>query len=126
MATDPDQTPRPRPRVARWDLMCTAAIFTVVVAVAATTNVPSTLFGFVSRVCPADSCPPAPFGVDLWIYPVVWGGIGAAAAAAVIGPFVSMAKGWYLFFWPLLAVALVMLSSLAGQAITAFSEPYWH
>ncbi|ODR12634.1 hypothetical protein AWC26_05885 [Mycobacterium shimoidei] len=107
-------------------MICTVAIWAVVAAVAFATDVSSTLFGFVSHVCPADSCPPAPFGVDLWIYPVVWGGIGAAAAAAVIGPFVSLAKGWYLFFWPLLAVALVMLSSLAGAAITAFSEPYWH
>lgn len=126
MATDQDQPPKPRVRLAVWDLLCTAAIWVVVVVVAATTGLPSILFGFLAQVCPADSCPPVPFGIDQWIYPVVWGGIGAAAAAAVIGPFVSLVKGWYLFFWPLLAVAIVMLSSLAGSAITAFSEPYWH
>ncbi|GBE66178.1 hypothetical protein MFM001_26400 [Mycobacterium sp. MFM001] len=125
MTTDPDQPPRPRVRLALWDLICTAAIWVVVVVVAVTTGLPSHLFGFLAQVCPADNCPPAPFGIDQWIYPVVWGGIGAAAAAAVIGPFVSVVKGWYLFFWPLLAVAIVMLSSLAGSAITAFSEPYW-
>lgn len=113
-------------RVARWDVICTVAIWTVVLIVATTTEVPSALFGFTSRVCPADSCAPVPFGVDVWIYPVIWGGIGAALTAAVIGPFVSLAKGWYLFFWPLLAVAIVMLTSLAGAAITAFSESYWH
>jgi hypothetical protein len=125
-AWDTMASPRPRVRVAVWDVICTIAIWAVVVAVATATNVPLRLFGFIADVCPADSCPPAPFGIDLWIYPVVWGGLGAAAAAAVIGPFVSLVKGWYLFFWPLLAVAIVMLSSLAGSAITAFSEPYWH
>ena len=75
---------------------------------------------------PADNCPPVPFGVDFYIYPVVWGGIGAAVAAAVIGPLVSLLKGWYLSFWPLLAIAIVVLSSVAGSALTDFSGTYWH
>lgn len=126
MATDRDQPQAPRVRVALWDVICTVVIWTVLAVVGLTMDVSTTLFGFVSRVCPADSCAPVPFGVDLWIYPVIWGGIGAAATAAVIGPFVSLAKGWYLFFWPLLAVAILVVSALAGSAITAFSEPYWH
>jgi hypothetical protein len=35
-------------------------------------------------------------------------------------------KGWYIFFWPLLAVALVILSAVAGATLTVFSEHYWH
>lgn len=108
-----------------WDVACTIGLWVVLVVTAATTRWPSLLFGFVADVCPADSCAPAPFGVDLWIYPVVWGGIGAACAAAVIGPFVSLVKGWYLFFWPIMAMAIVILSSVAGSALTAFSEHYW-
>jgi hypothetical protein len=85
---------------------------------------PSRLYGFTADICAADSCPPAPFGINYWIYPVVWGGLGAACAAAVIGPFVSLVKGWYLFFWPLLAIAIVAVSSVAGSVMTAFSEHY--
>ncbi|MGH3966659.1 MAG: hypothetical protein ACRDTV_00670 [Mycobacterium sp.] len=118
--------PRPRVRAAVWDVICTVAVWTTLFIVATATSWPSRLFGFMADVCPADSCAPAPFGIDLWIYPVVWGGIGAAIAAAVIGPCVSLVKGWYMFFWPLMAIAIVLLASAAGSALVAFSEHYWH
>jgi hypothetical protein len=127
-AGSPGETPQPPPlrvRVAGWDVICTAAILTALVAVAATTSWPSRLFGFIAHVCADDSCAPVPFGIDLWIYPVVWGGIGAGIAAAVIGPVVSVLKGWHLFFWPILAIAIVILSSVAGSMMTVFSEHYW-
>ena len=54
-------------------------------------------------------------GLDMYIYPVVWGGIGAAVAAAGIGPFVSLLKGWYMSFWPVLSLAIIMVSSVAGD-----------
>ncbi len=56
---------------------------------------------------------------------MVWGGSGAALTAAVIGPVVSILKGWYMSFWPVLALALVMVSSAAGTMLTLFSERYW-
>jgi hypothetical protein len=67
-----------------------------------------------------------PYGVDFYIYPVAWGGIGAAIAAAVLGPVVSLLKGWYMSFWPLLAVAIVILSSVIGSMLTTFCAQYWH
>jgi hypothetical protein len=85
----------------------------------------STLFGFLKDVCTGD-CPSAPFGVDFYIYPIVFGGIGAAVAAALLGPLVSLLKGWYLSFWPALAIGLVLLASVAGSALTDFSSTYWH
>jgi hypothetical protein len=124
--TRDQEPPRQRVRVAVWDVICTVAIWTVLFIVATTTSWPSRLFGFVADVCPADSCPPVPFGIDVWIYPVVWGGIGAAVAAAVIGPCVSLVKGWYMFFWPILAVAVLVLTAVAGYTLTAFSAHYWH
>jgi hypothetical protein len=122
---DPEP-PRLRVRLAVWDVIATVAIWTVLFIVAMTTRWPSQLFGFVADVCPADSCPPVPFGIDLWIYPVVWGGIGAAVAAAVIGPCVSLVKGWYMFFWPILAMTMLVLSAATGSTLTAFSAHYWH
>lgn len=118
--------PQIRLRLARWDVICTVAILAVLVVVAATTTWISRLFGFLADVCTGEDCPPAPLNVDLYIYPVVWGGIGAAIAAAVIGPVVSLVKGWYMFFWPILAIAILVLASLAGSLLTRFSEPYWH
>ena len=52
--------------------------------------------------------------------------MGAAVAAALLGPLVSLLKGWYLSFWPALAIALVLLASVAGSALTDFSSTYWH
>lgn len=116
-----------RVRLALWDVICTVAVWVAVFIVATTTSWPSQLFGFVADVCSAEeNCAPVPFGIDLWIYPVVWGGLGAAVAAAVIGPCVSIVKGWSLFFWPILAVAIVILCAAAGATMTAFSQHYWH
>ncbi|QUR69714.1 hypothetical protein F6B93_09920 [Mycobacterium spongiae] len=86
----------------------------------------SRLFAFTERICPPETCLPVPFGVDYWIYPVMWGGIGVAVAAAVVGPFVSMLRGWYMSFWPIGAIAVITLTSVAGYAMTGFSEQYWH
>jgi hypothetical protein len=120
------EPPKRRLRLALWDVLCTLATLTLAAVAATATTLPSRLFGFLADVCAADSCAPAPLGLNYWIYPVVWGGLGAACAAAVLGPFVSLVKGWYLFFWPLLGLAIVALSSVAGSVMTAFAERYGH
>jgi hypothetical protein len=121
-----DSPPRVlRLRLIPWDVSCFLALLALMVVIAFGTDWYSTLFGFLKDVCAGD-CPPAPFGVDFYIYPVVFGGIGAAVAAALLGPLVSLLKGWYLSFWPALAIALVLLASVAGSALTDFSSTYWH
>jgi hypothetical protein len=115
-----------RLRLVPWDVFFAVTLLATLVVVAIATDWYSGLFGFLTDVCTGDECPPVPFGVDFYIYPVVWGGIGAAFAAALLGPVVSLLKGWYLSFWPLLAIAIVVFSSVAGSTLTAYSVPYWH
>lgn len=112
-------------RLVRWDVSSLLVLLALLAALAFGTDWYSRLFGFLKDVCVGD-CPPAPFGVDYYIYPLVWGGLGAAAAAALLGPLVSLLKGWYLSFWPPLAIALVLFASGAGGALTEFSSTYWH
>jgi hypothetical protein len=113
-------------RIIPWDVICTCALLTVLVVMATLTSWPSRLFGFAADACPDGSCGLVPLGVDQYIFPVMWGGIGAAIAAAALGPIVSLLRGWYMFFWPILAAGILMLSSLAGYALTTFSQQYWH
>jgi hypothetical protein len=115
-----------RLRLVPWDVFFAVTLLVTLVIVAIATDWYSGLFGFLTDVCTGEECPPVPFGVDFYIYPVVWGGIGAAVAAALLGPMVSLLKGWYLSFWPLLAIAIVVFSSVAGSTLTAYSVPYWH
>jgi hypothetical protein len=115
-----------RLRVAAWDAICTVVLLTLLVVLATATSWPSRLYGFLADVCTDETCGPVPYGIDMYIYPLVWGGIGAAVAAAAIGPFVSLLKGWYMSFWPVLALAVLMVSSMAGSMITIFSQRYWH
>lgn len=115
-----------RLRLAPWDVVCTIVLTTLLVILAATTDWPSQLFGFLADVCTDDTCAPAPFGIDFYIYPVVWGGVGAAIAALVIGPFVSLLKGWYMSFWPVLAMVAILVAAVLGSALTSFSSNYWH
>jgi hypothetical protein len=122
-----DDRPPPtlRLRVVPWDAICTIALLTLLIVLATATTWPTRLFGFLANVCTGETCGPVPYGVDYYIYPVVWGGIGAAIAAAGIGPFVSLLKGWYMSFWPVLALTVLMVSSVAGSVLTTFSERYW-
>ena len=115
-----------RLRLVPLDVFFAVTLLATLVVVAIATDWYSGLFGFLTDVCTGEECPPVPFGVDFYIYPVVWGGIGAAVAAALLGPMVSLLKGWYLSFWPLLAIAIVVFSSVAGSTLTAYSVPYWH
>ena len=126
-AYDIDDKPPPtlRLRVAPWDVISTVVLLTLLVVLATATNWPYKLFGFLDDVCTGEQCGPVPGGLDMYIYPVVWGGIGAAVAAAGIGPFVSLLKGWYMSFWPVLSLAILMVCSVAGDFITIFSQPYW-
>ncbi len=121
-----DEAPRViRVRLAAWDVVSTVALLAVLVALATATTWPTRLFGFLEHVCADETCGPVPFGVDYYIRPLVWGGIGAAIAAALVGPLVSILKGWYMSFWPVLALTLIMVSSVAGSMLTTFSERYW-
>jgi succinate-acetate transporter protein len=38
---------------------------------------------------------------------------------------VSILKGWYLCFWPVLTLALIVGSAMVASALTVFSQPYW-
>ena len=114
-----------RLRLVPWDVMSLAVLLVLIAVIAFGTDWYARLFGFLKDTCVGD-CPPAPFGLDFYIYPVVWGGLGAAVAAVLLGPLVSLLKGWYLSFWPLLAIALVLFASGAGAAMTEFSSKYWH
>ena len=109
-----------RLRLVPWDVVCAIALLATLLVAATTTDWRSRLFGFLKEVCTGDDCPPVPYGVDFYIYPMVWGGIGAAIAAAVVGPVVSLLKGWYLSFWPLLAIAIVVFSSVVGSILVTF------
>lgn len=122
-----DHSPPPvlRLRLVPWDVVCTIALLATLLVAATATDWGSGLFGFLKDVCTGDDCPPVPYGVDFYIYPMVWGGIGAAIAAAVVGPVVSLLKGWYLSFWPLLAIAIVVLSSVVGSILTTYCSQYW-
>ncbi|ORX04095.1 hypothetical protein AWC29_16150 [Mycobacterium triplex] len=115
-----------RLRVVPWDLVATLTLVALLVILATATTWPTKLYGFLGEVCSDESCGLVPFGIDMYIYPVVWGGIGAAIAAAGIGPFVSLLKGWYMSFWPVLSLAIIMASSVIGDALTVYSARYWH
>jgi hypothetical protein len=119
------EAPTIRLRVAKWDLICTVTLTALLLLLAVATTWPHKLFGFLGKVCTGEDCGPVPFAVDLWIHPLVWGGIGAAITAAGVGPFVSLLKGWFMSFWPVVSLAALLVASVVGGILTAFSERYW-
>ncbi|VBA50436.1 hypothetical protein [Mycobacterium pseudokansasii] len=126
-ATADPQAPRVlKLRIVPWDVVSTVAVSALLLYLVTATSWPSRLFAFTDNVCLTEDCPPVPYGANYYIYPVMWGGIGAAIAAAVIGPFVSMVKGWYMSFWPIIAVGVITITSVLGYALAGFSERFWH
>ncbi|KZS85134.1 MULTISPECIES: hypothetical protein [Mycobacterium] len=113
-------------RIVPWDVISTVVASGLLLYLVTATSWPSRLFAFTDNVCLSEDCPPVPYGANYYIYPLMWGGIGAAIAAAVIGPFVSMVKGWYMSFWPIIAVGVMTVTSVLGYALAGFSERYWH
>jgi len=121
-----DEAPRVlRLRLVAWDVVSTVTLLILLVILATETTWPARLFGFLANVCEGEDCGPVPFGIDYYIHPLVWGGIGAAITAAVVGPVVSLLKGWYMSFWPVLSLALVMVAAVVGFMLTTFSQRYW-
>ncbi|VBA38410.1 hypothetical protein [Mycobacterium attenuatum] len=126
-ATADHQAPRVlKLRIVPWDVVSTVAVSALLLYLVTATSWPARLFAFTDNVCLTEDCPPVPYGANYYIYPVMWGGIGAAIAAAVIGPFVSMVKGWYMSFWPIIAVGVITITSVLGYALAGFSERFWH
>jgi hypothetical protein len=56
---------------------------------------------------------------------VAWGGIAVAFAVAVIGPFVSVWRRWYMVIRLAVGIGIVIASFVAGFAMTSFSQQYW-
>jgi hypothetical protein len=115
-----------RLRLVPWDVVTTVVFLGVLLYLVTMTGWTSRLWAFTDNLCIDDDCPPVPFGVNYYIYPLMWGGIGAAIAASVVGPFVSLIKGWLMCFWPIVSVGVLTLTSVFGYAATGFSERYWH
>lgn len=115
-----------RLRLVPWDVALTIALLLVLLYLVTMTSWTERLWAFTDNLCTGDECAPVPFGVNYYIYPFMWGGIGAAFTAALIGPFVSLLKGWLMSFWPVVSVGVLTLASAFGAAATGFSERYWH
>lgn len=118
-----------RPRVIRlrlvpWDVITMFVLLALLIAALTMTSWPTRLFAFTENICQGDDCPPVPFGLNYYINPLIWGGIGAAGTAALLGPFVSLVKGWFMSFWPIVAVGVLSLASVVGRALTDFSGAF--
>ncbi|OBK27219.1 hypothetical protein A5634_23510 [Mycobacterium asiaticum] len=115
-----------RLRLVPWDVVTMLVLLGLLVVAVTMTSWPTRLFAFTENVCQGDDCPLVPFGLNYYIYPLVWGGIGAAGTAALVGPFVSLLKGWLMSFWPVVSVGVLSLASVLGRALTDFSATYGH
>lgn len=113
-----------RLRLVPWDVITMFVLLALLIAAVTLTSWPTRLFSFTDNVCQGDDCPMVPFGLNFYIYPLMWGGIGAAGTAALVGPFVSLVKGWLMSFWPIVAVAVLSLASVVCRALTDFSNTF--
>lgn len=111
-----------RLRMVPWDVAATIVLLGALILLLTTTSWPSRLFAFVDGLCVDGDCPPAAFGANYYVYPVMYGGIGAAVAAATLGPLVSLVKGWLMFFWPIVAAGVLTVASVLGYTLAGVAQ----
>lgn len=58
-----------------------------------------------------------------WAYAVTWGGVAVAAVVAVVGMIAAARRGTAMWFWPALALLLVIATFVIGAELASYAAP---
>ena len=83
---DYDEPRTIRLRLVPWDVVTMLVLLALLIVALTMTSWPTRLFAFTENICQGDDCAPVPFGVNYYIYPLMWGGFGAAGHRGVARP----------------------------------------
>ncbi|WP_174190170.1 hypothetical protein [Nocardia barduliensis] len=116
----PPVRPDLRQPVRTWDVVLAVVLYCVAAVLALAAAYFTVFFAFASDPCGPDNCRTDYLG---WAFVVSWGGT-AFAIVGVTGMLILAAvKRWYMWYWPVLAIVLIVASFCGGLALAAQVHP---
>ncbi|MBF6296189.1 hypothetical protein IU459_01365 [Nocardia amamiensis] len=114
---DRPSAPRPGQQPVRtWDLVLAIVLYCAAAILGLTAAYFTLFFAFATDPCTPTTCRTEYLA---WAFAVSWGGTGLALAGTFATLIVAVIKRWYLWFWPVLAMLLIIGSFCGGAALAA-------
>ncbi|MBF6469909.1 hypothetical protein IU427_32825 [Nocardia beijingensis] len=112
----PASSPAGQRPVRTWDVVLAIVLYCVAAVLGSAAAYFTLFFAFATDPCGTDNCRTDYLG---WAFAVSWGGT-ALAIVGVTGMLILAAvKRWYMWYWPVLAIVLIVLSFAGGLALTS-------
>ncbi|MET9024799.1 hypothetical protein ABZW96_04170 [Nocardia sp. NPDC004168] len=102
--------------VRTWDVVLAVVLYSVAVVLGAAAAYFTVFFAFASDPCGQDNCRTEYLG---WAFAVSWGGTATAIVGVTAILVLAAIKRWYMWYWPVLAMALIVLSFAGGVALAS-------
>ncbi len=115
-------TPREGPHTHRSiaDRLATIAMSVLAALAALVSLFVSPFFGMTTNACDPNDCDGS---TAAWAYGVTWGGVVVAAAVAVAGMIYAARRKTPMWFWPALALVLVVGTFVLGSQLASSVAP---
>ncbi|MGY1945831.1 hypothetical protein [Nocardia asiatica] len=110
----PPLRPDPRPPVRTWDVVLAVVLFCVAAVLGLAAAYFTVFFAFATDPCGPDDCRTGYLG---WAFAVSWGGTALAIVGATGMLILAAVKRWYMWYWPVLAIVLIVASFGGGLAL---------
>ncbi|MEU1547562.1 hypothetical protein [Nocardia sp. NPDC005745] len=106
--------------VRTWDVVLAVVLYCVAAVLGLAAAYFTVFFAFATDPCGPDNCRTDYLG---WAFVVSWGGT-AFAVVGVTGMLILAAvKRWYMWYWPVLAIVLIVASFGGGLALASQVYP---
>ncbi|WP_157129372.1 hypothetical protein [Nocardia amamiensis] len=100
--------------VRAWDLTLAAVLYVGAVALGSAAAYFTVFFAFATDPCSYGTCRTEYL---TWAFAVSWGGTALALLGTLAVLIVAAIRRWYLWFWPVLAMLLIVGSYCGGLAL---------
>ncbi|MBF6203821.1 MULTISPECIES: hypothetical protein [Nocardia] len=99
-----------------WDVVLAVSLYCVAAALGLAAAYFTVFFAFATDPCGPDNCRTDYLG---WAFAVSWGGTAFAIVGVTAMLIVAAVKRWYMWYWPMLAMALIVASFCGGLALAS-------
>lgn len=108
-----------QPRTRTWDLVLALVLYACAAALGLVAAYFTVFFAFATDPCSPNKCRE---GYLVAAFAVSWGGTALALLGSLVMIIVAAVKRWYMWYWPVLAMVLIVATFVGGAVLA--SEVY--